>query len=175
MFKTGTPAATLPGAWRQKGPCYAYFAWWQYTVSGRDSKFDLQLLSQRDSTCTCLNRSAPEIHFARCWGVKQPWKKKNLVLVKLGTAGTLGTGMRCWQADTDPWKCPWDTFPLSCLVHNYCHSLTGATNQVFRKDWVKPGSSLRNVGAEKCVSPPKFRTSFQYRLLVNCSLLFLST
>ena len=34
----------------------------QYTVTGRDRKFDLQLLSQCGSMHNCLNRSVSEIH-----------------------------------------------------------------------------------------------------------------
>ena len=34
----------------------------QCTVTGPDSKFDLQLQSQRVSTCNGVNRSAPGIH-----------------------------------------------------------------------------------------------------------------
>ena len=47
-FITGTPVATLPGAW------WNWLAWCQYTVTGWDRKFGLQLLSQCGSMYNCL-------------------------------------------------------------------------------------------------------------------------
>ena len=44
----GTPVATLPGAWRYRGQHWS--AQCQYTVTGWDRTFDLQLLSQCGST-----------------------------------------------------------------------------------------------------------------------------
>ena len=45
-----------------QGLCWDWFARCQYTVTGWDGMFDLQLLSQCGSTYTCLSRSVPEIH-----------------------------------------------------------------------------------------------------------------
>ena len=42
--------------------CWDWLARCQYTVTGWDGKFDLQLLSQCGSTQNCLSRSVPEIH-----------------------------------------------------------------------------------------------------------------
>ena len=48
-----------------------WLAWCQYTVTGWDSKFDLQLLSQRGSTQNCQSRSVHETHFGWCSYTKQ--------------------------------------------------------------------------------------------------------
>ena len=49
-----------------------WLAWCQYTVTECDKKFDLQLLSQCGSTCTCPSRSVPYIHQLVAGDVKQP-------------------------------------------------------------------------------------------------------
>ena len=41
-------------------------------MTGRDSKFDLQHLSQCGSMYNCLSGSVPVIQFACCWNAKQP-------------------------------------------------------------------------------------------------------
>ena len=57
----GTPLATLPGAWRCR--VSAGTGWPGVSkLTGRDGKFDLQLLSQCGSTSNFLSRSVPEIH-----------------------------------------------------------------------------------------------------------------
>ena len=56
----GTPLATLPGA--SEDQRWEYLVRCQHTVTGWDKKFDLQLLSQCGSTCSCLSRSVLEIH-----------------------------------------------------------------------------------------------------------------
>ena len=55
---SGCPARRLA----LKGQRWDWLARCQYTVTGWDGKFDLQLLSQCGSTCNCLSRSVPEIH-----------------------------------------------------------------------------------------------------------------
>ena len=47
---------------RLVGQCWDSSARCQYTVTGWDEKFGLQLLSQCGSTYNCLSRSVPEIH-----------------------------------------------------------------------------------------------------------------
>ena len=49
-LKIGTQVATLPGAWRHRVSAGTGFARCQYIVTGWGRKFDLQLLSQCDST-----------------------------------------------------------------------------------------------------------------------------
>ena len=44
------------------GQCLDWLTWCQYTGTGWDSTFDLQLLSQCGSMCNCVSRSVPEIH-----------------------------------------------------------------------------------------------------------------
>ena len=55
---SGYPARRL-ALWGQR---WDWSARCQYTVTGWDGKFDLQLLSQCGSTSNCLCRSVPEIH-----------------------------------------------------------------------------------------------------------------
>ena len=50
-------------SWSQ---CQDRLTWYQWTVTGWDSKSDLQLLPQNDSTYNCQHRSVPDSHFACC-------------------------------------------------------------------------------------------------------------
>ena len=45
-LKIGTPVAALPGAWRRRVSAGTGWPRCQYIVTGRDDKFDQQLLSQ---------------------------------------------------------------------------------------------------------------------------------
>ena len=61
-LNTGTPVANLSCLWRDGGQRWDWSALCQYTETGWDGKFELQLLLQCDSTYNCLRRSVPEIH-----------------------------------------------------------------------------------------------------------------
>ena len=52
-----------------------WLTWCQFTGTIQDSKFDLQLLSLRDSTYSGLCRSVVELPFACCGDIEQPRKK----------------------------------------------------------------------------------------------------
>ena len=65
--------------------CLEWLARCQYTVTWRDRKFDLQLLSQCGSTYTCLSRPVPEIHLHVAWTLSnQSTNKKHLCVFPFG-------------------------------------------------------------------------------------------
>ena len=64
-LRISTVATTLPETWRfQWGQCSGWLTRHRYyTVSGWNSKFDLQLLSQGGGICNCTSRFVPQVGF----------------------------------------------------------------------------------------------------------------
>ena len=85
--QTGFLGAALSGAWsygegggggggRGEGVFYwglgSLVSRLKYAETRWDSKFGVQCLSHRNSTCGCPRRSAPKVHFVCCWEVGPP-------------------------------------------------------------------------------------------------------
>ena len=93
-----------------KDHCWGWLAWCQYTVTGWDSKFDLQHLSRCGSTYDCLSRSVPEILTVACWDDKEPSKPQE----KNNSFWSPGQTLIMWQENKEfvLGMC----FMLKCLV-----------------------------------------------------------
>ena len=70
------------------GQCREWWAWFQRTVTGWDSKVGLQLLAQCCHMSNSVSRSVHVIHFICTWNVKQARNKLTIVLAATATTDT---------------------------------------------------------------------------------------